>query len=127
MISSSPVKTRETRRVTASVRRREPAAIGDERSSEPRREVSAGEPALPGAKGGVARGGTTVTRYTSRGRHQGQTEELGPPTGRQTGFEGLTLYRFEGTKIGDVWDRYDDLRVLQQLGLVPEDEQPGQD
>jgi steroid delta-isomerase-like uncharacterized protein len=68
----------------------------------------------------IAEGDKVVSRYTVRGTHQGETEELGPPTGRQIEFEGITLYRFEGDKLVEVWDRYDNLSLLQQLGLAPE-------
>ena len=55
-----------------------------------------------------------------RGTHQGETEEFGPPTGRQ--FEGylITISRIEGGKIVEDWDAYDNLTTLQQLGLAPE-------
>ena len=68
----------------------------------------------------LAEGNKVVTRYTIRGTHQGETEEFGPPTGRQMALEGITIHRFEDGKIVEEWERYDNLRVLQQLGLVPE-------
>jgi predicted ester cyclase len=60
-----------------------------------------------------------------RGTHQGETEELGPPTERQIEVEGITVHRIEGGKIVEEWERYDNLGVLQQLGLIPEQEQAG--
>ena len=44
-----------------------------------------------------------VTALTLR-THQGETEEFGPPTGRQ--FEGylITISRIEGGKIVEDWD-----------------------
>jgi steroid delta-isomerase-like uncharacterized protein len=68
----------------------------------------------------LAEGDQVVCRYTFRGTHQGETEDFGPPTGRQIVLEGITIHRFEGDKIVETWERYDNLRVLQQLGLVPE-------
>ena len=68
----------------------------------------------------VAEGDKVVTRFTARGTHQGETEDFGPPTGRQMVLEGITIHRFEGDKIVEEWERYDNLSVLQQLGLVPE-------
>jgi steroid delta-isomerase-like uncharacterized protein len=68
----------------------------------------------------IAEGDQAVTRYTIRGTHQGETEEFGPPTGRQMVLEGITIHRFEGGKIVEEWERYDNLSVLQQLGLVAE-------
>jgi predicted ester cyclase len=61
-----------------------------------------------------------VTRYTVRGTHRGETEEFGPPTEKQMELEGITIHRFEGGKIAEERERYDNLSLLQQLGLVPE-------
>jgi steroid delta-isomerase-like uncharacterized protein len=63
-----------------------------------------------------------VSRYTIRGTHQGETEEFGPPTEKQMELGGITIHRFEDGKIVEEWERYDNLSVLQQLGLVPEQE-----
>ena len=68
----------------------------------------------------IAEGEKAVSRYTIRGTHQGETEEFGPPTGRQMQLEGITIHRFEDGKIVEEWEAYDNLSVLQQLGLAPE-------
>jgi steroid delta-isomerase-like uncharacterized protein len=68
----------------------------------------------------IAEGDKAVTRWTVRGTHQGETEEFGPPTGRQIELEGLTLHRLEGGKIVEEWERFDNLSFMQQLGLIPE-------
>ena len=38
-------------------------------------------------------------------------------------LKGITIHRFEGGKIVEKWEAYDNLSVLQQLGLVPDQEQ----
>ena len=68
----------------------------------------------------VAEGDKVVTRVTLRGTHQGETEEFGPPTGRQVELKGITISRIEGGKIVEDWDAYDNLSAMQQLGLAPE-------
>ncbi len=68
----------------------------------------------------IAEGDKVVTRVTIRGTHQGETEEFGPPTGRQVELKGITISRIEGGKIVEDWDSYDNLSAMQQLGLVPE-------
>jgi steroid delta-isomerase-like uncharacterized protein len=75
----------------------------------------------------IAEGDKVVSRYTIRGTHQGETEEFGPPTGRQIELQGLTMHRFEDGEIVEEWERYDNLSALQQLGLAPEpgEEEPG--
>ncbi|HEX2107734.1 MAG TPA: ester cyclase [Rubrobacteraceae bacterium] len=67
----------------------------------------------------IAEGDKVVTRYTVRGTHQGEIEEFGPPTGRQVEVKGITIHRVEDGKIVEEWERYDNLSLLQQLGLAP--------
>jgi steroid delta-isomerase-like uncharacterized protein len=69
----------------------------------------------------IAEGDKVVTRWTIRGTHQGETEELGPPTEKQIELEGITIHRIEGDKIVEEWERYDNLGMMQQLGVM---EQP---
>jgi steroid delta-isomerase-like uncharacterized protein len=68
----------------------------------------------------IAEGDKVVTRVTLRGTHQGEVEEFGSPTGRQVETPGLTIHRIEGGKIVEEWNSYDNLSLMQQLGLVPE-------
>jgi steroid delta-isomerase-like uncharacterized protein len=73
----------------------------------------------------IAEGDEVVTRWTISGTHQGEIEEFGPPTGKQVEIKGITIHRIEGDKIAEEWTRYDNLGVMQQLGLVPEQQQAG--
>ena len=68
----------------------------------------------------IAEGDKVVTRVTLRGTHEGETEAFGPPTGRQVEGEGITIHRIEGGKIVEEWNAYDNLTLLQQLGLATE-------
>jgi steroid delta-isomerase-like uncharacterized protein len=68
----------------------------------------------------IAEGDQVVTRWTIRGTHQGEIEEFGPATGRQIEIKGITIHRIEDGKIVEEWERYDNLSVMQQLGLAPE-------
>ena len=68
----------------------------------------------------ISEGDNVVTRYTIRGTHQGEIEEFGPPTGRQIALQGITIHRIADGKIVEEWERYDNLSLMQQLGLVPE-------
>jgi steroid delta-isomerase-like uncharacterized protein len=71
----------------------------------------------------IAEDEKAVTRWTSRGTHQGEIEELGPPTARLFELEGISIHRIEAGRIVEAWERYDNLSFLQQLGLVPEQQQ----
>ena len=66
----------------------------------------------------VAEGDKAVTRVTLRGTHQGEVEEFGPPTGRRVEVQGITIHRIEDGKIAEEWNSYDNLSVMQQLGLA---------
>jgi steroid delta-isomerase-like uncharacterized protein len=66
----------------------------------------------------LAEGDKAVTRWTIRGTHQGEIEEFGPPTGKQVEIKGITIHRIESGKIVEEWERYDNLGVMRQLGLV---------
>jgi steroid delta-isomerase-like uncharacterized protein len=68
----------------------------------------------------IAEGDKAVTRWTLRGTHEGEVEEFGPPTGKRVELEGITIHRISEGKIVEEWERYDNLGVLQQLGLAPE-------
>jgi steroid delta-isomerase-like uncharacterized protein len=68
----------------------------------------------------VAEGDKVVTRVTLRGTHQGEVEEFGPPTDRQVETQGITIHRIDGGKIVEEWNSWDNMSLMQQLGLVPE-------
>ena len=68
----------------------------------------------------IAEGEKVVRRYTTHATHQGETEMFGPPTGRQIELKGITIHRIEGGKIVEEWESYDNLSMMQQLGLAPE-------
>ena len=68
----------------------------------------------------MAEGEKAVTRWTISGTHQGEIEEFGPPTGRPVEIKGITIHRIEDGKIVEEWERYDNLSIMQQLGLAPE-------
>lgn len=68
----------------------------------------------------IAEGDQVVTRWTVRGTHQGVVEGFGPPTGRQVEMNGITIHRIDGGKIVEEWNSYDNLGLMQQLGLMPE-------
>jgi steroid delta-isomerase-like uncharacterized protein len=68
----------------------------------------------------IAEGDLVATRWTVRGTHQGEVEGFGPPTGRQVEMRGITIHRIEGGRIVEEWNSYDNLGVMQQLGLMPQ-------
>jgi steroid delta-isomerase-like uncharacterized protein len=67
----------------------------------------------------IAEGDQVVKRWTFRGTQTGDFLGI-PPTGKQATLEGLSIYRIENGKIAEMWWGYDQLGVLQQLGVIPE-------
>jgi steroid delta-isomerase-like uncharacterized protein len=104
----------------------QPAGEGDIRGVEAIKEFAAGiREAFPDTEATIedqiAEGDKVVTRFTSRGTHQGETEDFGPPTGTRIEVTGITIEQFsEEGKIVEDWTNFDALGLLQQLGLVPE-------
>ncbi len=66
----------------------------------------------------IAQGDKVVIRWTSTGTHQGELMGIAP-TGKLGTVTGITIYRFSGGKIHESWSNWDDLGMLQQLGIVP--------
>jgi steroid delta-isomerase-like uncharacterized protein len=71
----------------------------------------------------VAEGDKLVTRFTARGTHLGEVEDLGPATGNRMEITGITIEQFADGKIVEDWTNFDALGMMQQLGLVPEAEE----
>jgi steroid delta-isomerase-like uncharacterized protein len=69
----------------------------------------------------IAEGDKVVTRWTIRGTHQGELMGIAP-TEKQIELKGITIHRFEGDKIAEEWERYDNLGMMQQLGALPAQE-----
>jgi steroid delta-isomerase-like uncharacterized protein len=66
----------------------------------------------------IAEGDKVVTRYTSRGTHQGEFLSM-PPTGKTVAFTGVVIHRIAGGKIAEEWGTWDQLGLMQQLGAIP--------
>jgi len=68
----------------------------------------------------IAEGDMVAHRYTMHGTHTGSFLGL-PPTGRAITMRGIDLLRFVDGKVVDRWARTDDLGLMQQLGLAPQE------
>lgn len=67
----------------------------------------------------VREGDRVVCRWRATGTHRGEFMGI-PPTGRGVEFEGLTLLRFQGERLAELWTQYDAFRILGQIGSAPE-------
>jgi predicted ester cyclase len=72
----------------------------------------------------VAEGDTVATRWQAHGTHDGPLGDL-PPTGRAFTMDGMTIERFEGGRIVEVWAARDELGLMRQLGVLPQPEAAG--
>ena len=70
----------------------------------------------------VAEGDMVTKRWTIRSTHTGNLSGL-PPTGNRITVNGLELFRLANGKIVECWLGYDNLSMMQQLGVIPAPEQ----
>ena len=68
----------------------------------------------------IAEDDKVVTRWTIRVTpYQGELMGIAP-TEEQIELKGITIHRIEGDKIAEEWERYDNLGMMQQLGVMAE-------
>ena len=63
-------------------------------------------------------GDKTAGYFRATGVHDGPLGDI-PATGKSIDITGLVISRFEGTKIAEEWEVFDELAMLQQIGVVP--------
>jgi len=66
----------------------------------------------------IAEGDTVAARLTARGTHLAAFRGI-PPTGRTVQWTGIRIFRIADGKIVEHWANWDDLGLLQQLGVPP--------
>ena len=66
----------------------------------------------------IAEGDKVTMRYAWRGTHKGELMGI-PPTGKQVVTSGISILRVANGKIAEQWDNFDNLGMLQQIGVIP--------
>jgi len=66
----------------------------------------------------LAEGDMVTKRWTYHATHTGDLSGL-PPTGKRIMMSGLELFRLADGKIVEAWVAYDNLSLMQQLGVIP--------
>ena len=66
----------------------------------------------------VADGDKVVARWTAQGTNTGEMMGM-PPTGKTFKAGGMNMFRINGGKVAEVWTNFDDLGMMQQLGIIP--------
>jgi steroid delta-isomerase-like uncharacterized protein len=82
--------------------------------------------AFPGGKHSIedmiVEGDKVVTRITYRGTHTGDLMGI-PPTGKQVATSAMTIDQIANGKIVETWRLFDQMGMMQQLGVIPAPEQ----
>ena len=65
----------------------------------------------------IAEGDKVVTRFRTRGTHQGELWGM-PPTGKEVEITNVSVCRIEGGKMAEEWPAPDRLGMMQQLGVI---------
>src|SRR5215468_9320858 len=60
-------------------------------------------------------GDRVVVRWTGSGTHVGTVNGI-PPTGRKVSVDAISIFRMADGKIAEMWEVWDTLGFLQQLG-----------
>ncbi|MDX1664759.1 MAG: ester cyclase [Candidatus Promineifilaceae bacterium] len=66
----------------------------------------------------LAEGDTVVTLWSATGTHTADLMGI-PATGKEAHVTGIDVHRFEDGKIVEAWGEFDELGLMQQLGLAP--------
>jgi predicted ester cyclase len=66
----------------------------------------------------IAEGDKVVTRLTARGRHEGDLPGI-PATGNRMEMTATVIHRIENGRLAEKWADKDNLRLLQQLEVLP--------
>ena len=77
----------------------------------------------------IAEGDKLVVRWRMTGTHEG--ELVGPTmtipaTGKRLDLWGMSMYLMEGGMAKEIWERFDMMEFLGQLGVLPRPEQVGE-
>lgn len=70
----------------------------------------------------VAEGDNVCVRWTGTGTHRATLQGI-PPTNKAATVMGFTMARISGGKVQEDWVCWDQLSMLQQLGVVPQQAQ----
>ena len=66
----------------------------------------------------VVEGNLISTRWSATGTHDGPLGDIAP-TGEKVDSGGQIVMRFEGTRIAEEWEVFDEMEMLKQVGAIP--------
>jgi len=66
----------------------------------------------------IAEGDYVVQHLSTSGTHTGPLGNI-PATGKKTNVTGVIISKFENGKVVETWSLWDQLSLMQQIGVVP--------
>ena len=67
----------------------------------------------------ISEGDMVVAHLVASGTHTAELEGI-PPTGKRIeGIRGLSMTRISGGKIVEEWELFDQMGIMEQLGVIP--------
>jgi steroid delta-isomerase-like uncharacterized protein len=66
----------------------------------------------------IAAGDRVVDRWTFHATHTGEFMGV-PATGKQVAVTGIDIFRIADARLAELWQSWDQLGMLQQLGVAP--------
>jgi predicted ester cyclase len=69
----------------------------------------------------IVEGDKVAVRYTWSGTHKGEFMGI-PPTNKKVKIWQMSIHRIVGGKLVESWALFDNLSVMQQLGIIPKRE-----
>jgi predicted ester cyclase len=66
----------------------------------------------------IGEGDSAAVRFRMEGTHTGDFMGI-PPTGRKVVINAIAMFHFQDGKINQVFGQFDQLGLMQQLGVVP--------
>ena len=73
----------------------------------------------------IAAGDKVATRWKITGTHQSELQGI-PATGKKVTLTGIIISRVKDGRVIEEWEAFDQLSLMQQLGVIPVPENPGQ-
>jgi len=66
----------------------------------------------------IAEGDKVAVRFAANGTHKGVLMGI-PPTGKRVSMTGVDIFRLTNGRIAEFWLSWDQLGMMQQLGVIP--------
>ena len=64
-------------------------------------------------------GNLIATRWSLTATHDGPLGDI-EPTGNKVNISGQLIMRFEGPRVAEEWESFDEVAMLKQIGVMPE-------